>query len=633
MKRKGNRKRGSIKRGSQSRRKRRKHAKPRRLLRRSGKGRRKGRKGRKGYRRRLARARTRKRAEKKGFDAVRLRAGNELFKQQLPVGGRIIDWFREIFKLDHDEFLWELYRQILQREPDAAGFQDHKQRLEDGTAKVWIAASLIQSQEAESVFDRGPSGEANTAAHVFQNLFPAAELDFIHAAHVHLLQREPEAERVASYAGALRQGLQRRIWIARLLLSDEAQSLLVGAGAPAPAAPRSSGQYRNIGIFLCFGSQISMDGEGIGRFIVRLSEGLLALDKGYALHVTTTEANFKETSAVFHYLLERYKGRVHIHHSDSMDMINRNVPADVWIVPYIGMALAQYLQKPTIICLHDLVYLHFPELYAGNQTHYQYVHAIAQKITAKAAAVVFDSEFTRRHEGHKFLSLPAHQTTVIRFAAPREEYSAFGVVSEDTIRSKYKLYGPYMVFPSVIRLHKNHERLIDAFHRFRLTEIGAASGLKLVFTDVLANRPRQQEITAALNAIGDPGIRTSIQFLGRIPSGELPSLYKYASGTIVPTLFEGSCPFPILESLLMDTPVAYGRLEVVEEVIADSSSFATFNPRDQLEMADAIARLWLQGKSVVPEQKAALGGILHRNWIDVARDYSAIIDNIAASTP
>ncbi len=376
-----------------------------------------------------------------------------------------------------------------------------------------------------------------------------------------------------------------------------------------------------------------MDGEGIGRFIARLSEGLLALDKGYMLHVATTEANFKETNAVFHALLERFKGRIQIHHSDSMDMINRNVPADVWIVPYIGMALAQYLQKPIIVCLHDLVYLHFPELYAGNQAHYQYVHAIAQKITARAAAVVFDSEFTRRHEGHKFLSLPEHQTTVIRFAAPREEYSAFGVVSEDTIRSKYKLYGPYIVFPSVIRLHKNHERLVDAFHRFRLTEIGAASGLKLIFTDDLVNRPRQQEITAALNAIGDPGIRSSIQFLGRIPSGELPSLYKYASGTIVPTLFEGSCPFPILESLLMDTPVAYGRLEVVEEVIADPSSFATFNPLDQLEMADAIARLWLHGKSVVPEQKAALGGILHRNWIDVARDYSAIVDNIAASTP
>ncbi|WP_052350311.1 DUF4214 domain-containing protein [Paenibacillus gorillae] len=209
MKRKGNRKRGSIKRGSQSRKKRRKHARPGRLLRKSGKGRRKGRrgrKGRKGYRRRLARTRTRKRAVNIGFDAVRLRTSNESFKKQLPAGGRIIDWFREMFKLDHDEFLWELYRQILQREPDAAGFHDHKQRLGNGTAKVWIAASIIQSQEAEDVFGRGPSGEANTAAHVFQHLFPAADLDFIHAAHVHIMLREPEAERVASYAATLRQG-------------------------------------------------------------------------------------------------------------------------------------------------------------------------------------------------------------------------------------------------------------------------------------------------------------------------------------------------------------------------------------------------------------------------------------------
>ncbi|MUT68735.1 DUF4214 domain-containing protein [Paenibacillus sp. NEAU-GSW1] len=628
MKRKGSRRRKSAATRRRLPRKRnRKHAKPKKRIRRSLKGKRRGRRGKaKGHRRRLAR--TRKRALP--MDAGRLRADNEQFRQRLIPGARIIEWFREAFKLGNEDFLWEIYRQILQREPDAAGFRTNKHLLDTGTGKAQIASSMMQSEEAGNVFGRKPSGDANTAAYIFQSIIPATEIDFIHAAHLHLVNRPPDAARMASHSGALQNGVPRHIWAARLLMTEEVQQLLSAPSLPEPPAPPVSGTSRQIGIFLCFGSQISMDGEGIGRFIVRLSEGLLKLDRGYILHVATTEANYRETNAVFTYLRNAFPHRIIIHHSDSMESINSNVPVDVWIVPYVGMALAQYLQKPTIVCLHDLVYLHFPDLYAGSQTHYQYIHSIAQKVTAQAAAVVFDSEFTRRHEGLTFLGLRPEQTTVVRFAAPHEEYSAFNVIDEGTLRNKYKLYGPYIVFPSVIRLHKNHERLIDAFHRFRLTELGAASGLRLVFTDETTNRPRQQEIAAALNAIGDPNIRASVQFIGRIPSAELPSIYKYAIGAVVPTLFEGSCPFPILESLLMDTPVAYGRLEVVQEVIADPSSFATFNPRDPLEMAEAIRILWLQGKSVAAEQKAALGDLLHRSWMDVANDYAAIVDRITA---
>ncbi|MFF2484532.1 glycosyltransferase [Paenibacillus sp. NPDC058071] len=629
MKRKRNRRRSSVKRGRKPRalRRRRKRGKSRSLSARRGKGRKRGRKGK---RRRLARVRRRGRFDNSP-DAEALREGNKQFRTRLAPGGRILDWFREAFQLDTDAFLWEMYRQTLQREPDIEGFAAHKQRLGSGTPKIVVTAAFIDNSEAEKLYGKAPGGDADTAAHVFQQLYKANDLEFVHGAHAHLLGREPEGAKVGEYVESLRQGLPRNVFIARLLVSEEAQRLISGSGLPAaaPVDPATVAS-RNIGIFLCFGSKISMDGEGIGRFIVRLSEGLLSLDRGYLLHIATTDANAAETAAIFSGLTETFKGRVRIYHSDSMETINRIVPAHVWIVPYVGMALAQYLAKPTIVCLHDLVYMHFPDLYAGNQAHYQYIHGIAQKVTASAAAVVFDSEFTRNHEGLRFLSLPAHKTAVIRFAAPHEEYASFGVIGEDRFRASYNLYGPYITFPSVIRLHKNHDRLIDAFHRFRLTATGAASGLKLVFTDEIALRPRQNEIIAALNGIADPAIRSSILFLGRISSSHLPSLYKYASGTVVPTLFEGSCPFPILESLLMDTPVAYGRLEVVNEVIVDPSSFATFDPTNSIEMAEAIRLLWLQGKGAAPQQKAALGDILNRSWLFVANDYAALIDRIAA---
>lgn len=547
-----------------------------------------------------------------------------------------MDWLHFIYKLDNEDFIWEMYRQILQREPDPAGFYDYKGKLlTGGMSRAAAIASILQSSEAEQVITRKPSGDRNTAAFVLQSLYPAHTLDFIHGIYAQLLGREPDEANVNNDVMAINYGVSRQGLIARLFISEEAQSLLRPPNPPAPhvraaAGARSAGNG-NIGIFLCFGSQISMDGEGIGRFIVRLSEGLLGLANGFTLHVATTEANFRETESIFATLKAIYPTRLQIYHSDSMNTINRTVPADVWIVPYVGMGLAQYLHRPYIVCLHDLVYMHFPDLYAKDMDHYQYIHSLAEKITRNAAIVVFDSEYIRNHEGLTFLNLPVHQTEVVRFAAPHEEYSSFGSKTEMEFRSKYNLYGPYITFPSVIRLHKNHERLVDAFHRFRLTELGRASGLKLVFTDDLVNRPRQQEITEALNAIADPSIRGSIIFMGRIPSNDLPSLYKYAAGVVVPTLFEGSCPFPIVEALLMDTPVSFGRLSIVQEVIPDMSSFATFDPYNPVEMAGSIGTLYVQGKSVVPAQKAASSGLLQRSWADVALDYATIIGRMNGS--
>ncbi|SFE15258.1 Glycosyltransferase involved in cell wall bisynthesis [Paenibacillus algorifonticola] len=642
MKRKRARKQGTAKRGSHSRASRRKGGKQakkhRKLTGRAGKGKRRSGK-RAGSKRRQKSAKAKVEPvvaivepAPAPVDVAQLKANNAAFQRELPAGAPIIELFRRVFRLGNEDFVWEMYRQVLQREPDGEGFIGNRSHLEAGTPKAVIAAALIQSAEAEAVFTRVPTGDNTTVAQMIQGLYPAADLDFIHGVHVQLLYREPDSDKVEMYNTGLQTGLLRRSWIASLILSEEFGQLIGAAYLPALAERGARAGIKSIGMFLCFSTQIAMDGEGIGRFLVRLSEGLLALEEqSYTLHVATTGANFAETTTVFSPLRETYGDRLKVHRTDSVDTVNRDVPADVWIVPYVGMALAQYLHKPFIVCLHDLVYMHLPELYNVYFQHYQYIHSIAQKVTENAAAVVFASEFTRNHEGLEFLKLPVYKTAVVRFAAPHEEYAAFSSRSEEEFRTVYKLFAPYITFPSVIRLHKNHERLIKAFAIFKQTELGKTSGLKLVFTDELSNRPRQQEILAALNEIADPAIRDSIIFLGRMASTDLSSLYKYATGTIVPTLFEGSCPFPILESLLMNTPVSFGRLEIVHEVISDMSSFATFDPRNIQQMADAIARVWLEGKEVVPDQKAALSGTMTRRWLDVAKDYAKVIEGVQAA--
>jgi glycosyltransferase involved in cell wall biosynthesis len=312
-----------------------------------------------------------------------------------------------------------------------------------------------------------------------------------------------------------------------------------------------------------------------------------------------------------------------------MAWLNRNIPVDIWFVPYVGLKLALELKRPFVLCVHDLVYLHFKDLYYSKQPDFfQNLNPIVSAMAIKAAVVVFNSNYIRDNEGLRFLGLPLSKTQVIRLAAPFEEYRSVGICDETVFRQKHNLQGPYLVFPSVMRLHKNHDRLIEAFLNFKRTPEGVASNLSLVLTDHYVNRPFEKEITALLNRCTTQNELDSLVFLGRVQSSEIPSLYKHAVGTIVPTLFEGSCPFPILESLTVGTPVAISRIKVAMEVIQDMNVFITFDPYSIIEIEAAIQGLWRRHKGLAAIQRAAISGAMQRSWSDVAREYEALFNTI-----
>ncbi|NGY80956.1 glycosyltransferase family 4 protein [Bacillus megaterium] len=286
------------------------------------------------------------------------------------------------------------------------------------------------------------------------------------------------------------------------------------------------------------------------------------------------------------------------------------------------------LNKPIILCLHDLVYMHFEEIYYKNQTFYDEFTVTVNQLARVAEKIVFNSNYIRNHEGLIFLKLPKEKTEVIRLAPPIEEYETLSFCDEKTFREKYKLHGDYIVYPTVIRHHKNCDRLIEAFLRFKQTKEGATSQCRLIFTDHYINSPQEKRIKEILNNYNNHEAHQSIVFIGRLPWDEVPLLYKFAIGTIIPTLFEGSCPFQILESLTMNTPVAISNIEVIKELLPDTSPFITFNPYSLEEMEKAIYDLWKRNKLILEQQKAAIEHIFQRKWADVAEEYNLLIDKI-----
>ncbi|SKC69807.1 glycosyltransferase [Maledivibacter halophilus] len=388
---------------------------------------------------------------------------------------------------------------------------------------------------------------------------------------------------------------------------------------------------KTIGFFLGYSIYLGsggFEGEGIGRFVVRLIEGLLENNKDVLIKIVVNNQNYPVIKEAFKGYILNYHRRLSIESFNDVESINRNVLVDIWIVPYVGMELALRLNKPFILCLHDLVYIHFEEIYKGNPYFYDEFTVIANKLANKAVKIIFNSYFVRDNEGIDFLKLPEEKTKVIRLAPPRKEYDSIRICDENDFRNKYKLHDSYIVYPSVIRFHKNHDRLIEGFLKFKGSDEGAVSNLNLVLTDNYKNRPKEKEIREILNKCKNMSIRNSVIFLGRLSWEDVPLLYKYAEGTIIPTFFEGSCPFQILESLIMDTPVAMSKIDVIEEVIPDLRSFITFDPYSLEEIEEAINQLCKAKRKDLKKQKKAVQQTLKRTWTDVAMEYYDLITEI-----
>lgn len=388
---------------------------------------------------------------------------------------------------------------------------------------------------------------------------------------------------------------------------------------------------KHIGFFLGYSIPLGeggFEGEGIGRFVIRLIEGLLYNEKNVIITVAVDSDNFYFINKAFKKILLYFSDRLVIQRFYGVEWLNMNVPVDAWVVPYIGMGLALQLKKPIIVCLHDLVYMHFEHMYSYESGFNEEYTFIVKKLVEKATKIVFNSYFIRDNEGLKFLKLPIEKTEVIRLAAPKQEYNSISLYDEDNFRSKYKLYNDYIVYPSAVRLHKNHDRLIEGFFKFKQSDEEAGTNLNLVLTHNYKNSPKEGEIKTILNKCKDINMRNSVIFLGKLPWDDLPLLYNYAVGTIIPTLFEGSCPFQILESLTVNTPVAMSDIEVVREVISNIDEFITFDPYSTEEIKRAIGCLWKINDLEIKKQKKAISNVMKRTWLDVAREYEILIDSV-----
>jgi glycosyltransferase involved in cell wall biosynthesis len=120
-----------------------------------------------------------------------------------------------------------------------------------------------------------------------------------------------------------------------------------------------------------------------------------------------------------------------------------------------------------------------------------------------------------------------------------------------------------------------------------------------------------------------------VRHLGHVPFHRLPALYRRATATVFPSLFEGF-GMPLVEAMACGCPLAASNRGVVAETCGDAALL--FDPEDEEAIADAIRRI-VEDDSLRARLRAdGVARAAQFRWDDVAARHLEIYRRACART-
>ena len=232
---------------------------------------------------------------------------------------------------------------------------------------------------------------------------------------------------------------------------------------------------------------------------------------------------------------------------------------------------------PTVITLHDLTHLHYPETQPPAR-----LREIERRLVdgvQRASLILTDSQYIA-DEAQQHFGLPAQRFVV----APLGVASRFHPREPEAIDAVLKAHGvearEYFLCVGTLEPRKNltlalraHARLPEAIRqRFPLLIVGMAGWQRDQFSE---------EMQRAL-ATGH------VCLLGYLPDEQVAQLLAGARGLIFPSLYEGF-GLPVLEAMASGTPVILTQRSAMPEVAGAVGNY--IGPEDPDGLCEAMTRL------------------------------------------
>ena len=249
----------------------------------------------------------------------------------------------------------------------------------------------------------------------------------------------------------------------------------------------------------------------------------------------------------------------------------REAAVDVLFRGYPGPDVPGVRNAHQIVLVPDLQHERFPEFFSISDLHLR--RRLFRSALHDVGAIATISEYARKtllerdmtSEADVFLMPPASSLLA----------QSTGESVSHAFVERVRGIGEYIFFPANLWPHKNHERLVDAFSRFRRST-GRPTALVLSGHADGWDRLRRQ-------TQGQP-----VHHLGFVSSAELRYLYEHARALAFFSLHEGF-GMPLLEAFECGCPVGCSDTTSLPEVAGGAALMC--DPTDVDAIADVLVRL------------------------------------------
>lgn len=235
---------------------------------------------------------------------------------------------------------------------------------------------------------------------------------------------------------------------------------------------------------------------------------------------------------------------------------------------------------PSVVTIHDLIFLRFPELYKSiDRSIYTYKFKQACLRSDKIVAI---SRQTQR-DIQNYFDIPESKVEIVYQGCDPLFSKEIPEAIQSSVRDKYEIQGPYILYVGSIEARKNLLLLIEALKGLKENISVVAIGKRTPYADTVETYIRENNLGGR------------IKLLHNIPFSELPAFYHMATLFVYPSFFEGF-GIPILEAQLAGIPVIAATGSCLEEAGGPGALYT--DPRNAHELRGLI-------ESVLNEPKLA----------------------------
>ena len=240
--------------------------------------------------------------------------------------------------------------------------------------------------------------------------------------------------------------------------------------------------------------------------------------------------------------------------------------------------LPPLVRCPSVVTIHDCIHLMFPQ-YLPNRAALTYARA-SIRLAARQATRVLTVSHSSKRDILRFVDTQPEKIDVIynaydeRFGIPPREEAI------ESVRERYQLNDPFVLYAGNVKPHKNLERLIETFHLVRQR---GHDQLKLVLIG-----DEISKYAALRRAVHRYQLHKYVRFVGYLPEETLAVMYRLASVFVFPSLYEGF-GLPPLEAMASGTPVVTSNVSSLPEVAGDAAVLV--DPYSPESIADGVHRV------------------------------------------